>query len=150
MLALREAFGLAVGFSDHTVGSAAAIQAVTLGACMLEKHYTLDHDLPGPDHWFSVNPEELKQYVDDVRAAEQRMGFREVKPAQVELQNRKEFRLSLVAKRDLPAGHCISESDFVVTKPGTGLPPKESAQIIGLALKTDVTRGRPLQWADFR
>ncbi len=150
MLALSETFNLPVGFSDHTIGSAAAVQAVTLGACMLEKHFTLDQGLPGPDHWFSVNPLELKQYIDDVREAEQRMGSNNIEPAASEKVNRDEFRLSLTASRDLFAGQTLVNQDFVISKPGRGLPPKYAEKIIGRELAINVTKGAPLQWEYFK
>jgi len=150
MLALRKKFNVPVGFSDHTIGSAAAVQAVTLGAGMLEKHFTLDHDLPGPDHWFSVDPAELRLYVADVREAELRIGREVIEPAESEKISRNEFRLSLIASKALSAGHRLEMQDFVVSKPGTGLPPKEIENVIGRELSSDVTKGTPLLWKHFK
>lgn len=150
MLALNETFNLPVGFSDHTIGSAAAVQAVTLGACMLEKHFTLDQQLPGPDHWFSVNPLELKQYIEDVREAEQRMGSKNIEPAAIEKTSRDEFRLSLTASKDLFAGQKLVSQDFVISKPGRGLPPKYAEKIIGRELAMNVIKGSPLLWEYFK
>ena len=150
MLALRERFNMPVGFSDHTIGSTAAVQAVTLGICMLEKHFTLDKKLPGPDHWFSVNPLELKQYVEDVREAEQRMGNKNIEPAVSERINRDEFRLSLIASKDLFAGQKLGIQDFVISKPGTGLPPKYAEKIIGMELAKNILKGSPLLWEYFK
>jgi N-acetylneuraminate synthase/N,N'-diacetyllegionaminate synthase len=150
MLALRERFNMPVGFSDHTIGSTAAVQAVTLGICVLEKHFTLDHNLPGPDHWFSVTPSELMQYINDVREAEQRMGCKNIEPAASERINRNECRLSLIASKDLVAGHIIGRPDFVISKPGTGLPPKEAEKVIGRELAKNVLKGSPLLWEYFK
>lgn len=144
MLALRNRFNVPVGFSDHTIGSAAAVQAMTMGACMLEKHFTLDHDLPGPDHWFSVDPSELKRYVEDVREAELRMGKESIEPADSEKVARNEFRLSLIASKDLSAGHHLEMQDFVISKPGTGLPPKEIENVIGRELAINIRKATPL------
>lgn len=149
MLALRERFNLPVGFSDHTKGSAAAIQAVALGACMLEKHFTLDKNLPGPDHWFSANPSELKQYVSEVREAEMRMGTKKIEPTDIEKINRKEFRLSLIASRNLAAGEKLSTQDFVISKPGSGLAPKEAEKVVGRGIALNIKKGTPLQWEHF-
>ncbi|MGR3176000.1 MAG: N-acetylneuraminate synthase family protein [Candidatus Scalindua sp.] len=143
--ALREVFGLPVGFSDHTIGSAAAIQAVTLGVSMFEKHFTLNHNLPGPDHEFSITPSELKEYVEDVHNAKKRMGKKIIEPAMIEKATRNELRLGIIIVKDLSAGHIIEEQDFVISKPGTGLPPKEAEKIIGKKLVQDVTKGAPLR-----
>ena len=77
------------GFSDHTQGNTAAVMAVALGATVIEKHFTLDHDLAGPDHWWSLNPEELKSYIAEIRLAERMLGDGEFKPTEKELENRK-------------------------------------------------------------
>lgn len=150
MTSLRDAFGLPVGFSDHAQGSAAAVQAVTLGACVLEKHFTHAHDLPGPDHWFSMEPKEFKQYVDDVRQAEARLGSAAIQPAAGEKNSRDEFRLSLVAARDLPQGHVLGRSDFVIAKPGLGLPPKEAEGAVGRTLARLVPKGAPIKAEHFQ
>jgi N,N'-diacetyllegionaminate synthase len=150
MVALRETFCLPAGFSDHTIGSSAAVQAVSLGVCIIEKHFTLDHDLRGPDHWFSMTPSEFKQYVSDIRKAELRMGKRCIEPAEIEKTNRKYYRLSLIVSKDLPAGHMLKAGDFVITKPGLGLPPKEAENVIGRLLTQYVCKGTALQWSHFK
>ncbi|MGZ6338715.1 MAG: N-acetylneuraminate synthase family protein, partial [Bdellovibrionota bacterium] len=98
MISLRERYGVAVGFSDHTVDELAAVQAVSNGAIFIEKHFTLDHDLEGPDHWFSSMPSEFERLVKAVRRAEVQMGSPGLVPAKGESENVKEFRLSAVAK----------------------------------------------------
>lgn len=150
MLALRDTFKTQIGFSDHTMGSLAAVQAVTLGACMIEKHFTLNHDLPGPDHWFSMDPVELRQYVKDIREAELRMGKYSIEPTENEKINRNDFRLSLMTSKDLPAGHIIRRQNFVISKPGTGLSPKEAEKIIGKKIIKNIPKGTPLLWKYFR
>lgn len=150
MLALRNRFNVPVGFSDHTIGSAAAVQAMTMGACMLEKHFTLDHDLQGPDHWFSADLSELKRYVEDVREAEQRMGKNSIEPTDSEKTTRNKFRLSLIASKDLSAGHHLEMQDFVISKPGTGLSPKEIENVIGRELAINITKATPLLWDHFK
>lgn len=150
MLALRNRFNVPVGFSDHTIGSAAAIQAVSLGACMLEKHFSLDHNLSGPDHWFSAEPSELKRYVEDVREAEQRMGKNSIEPTDSEKTTRNKFRLSLIASKDLLLGHRLEMQDFVISKPGTGLPPKEIANVIDRELAINIPKATPLLWEYFK
>ncbi len=149
MLTLQSIFNCPVGLSDHTLGSAAAVQAVTLGALVIEKTFTLDHNLPGPDHWFILNPEELRRYVQDIRDAEKRMGSPRIAPAQGEQKNRDEFRLSVVAARDLSVGQIIEVRDLMFAKPGTGLPPKEAERIIGRRLVTPLKAGTPFQHTYF-
>lgn len=134
MLALGERYGTMVGYSDHSEGSAAAVQAVTLGAVVLEKHYTLDHDMEGPDHWFSVDPDELAEYVRDVRAAEARLGIADLAPSAGEKPVARDQRLSAVAARALPAGHVLGPDDVDFKKPGTGIHPAEIESWYGRTL----------------
>ncbi|MFA5068979.1 MAG: N-acetylneuraminate synthase family protein [Candidatus Omnitrophota bacterium] len=146
MTALRQIFNLPVGFSDHTVGSAAAIQSVALGAVIIEKHFTLDRDMPGPDHWFSLTPSELMAYVKDIREAENRMGSSLIRPAESEMACRQEFTLSLVAARDMKKGHRLCEGDLAIAKPGTGIRPKDMDNVKGLLLAVDIVKGAPIKW----
>ena len=150
MVALKKAFNLPVGFSDHTIGSSAAVQSVTLGACVIEKHFTLDHNMAGPDHWFSLIPSELKKYVKDIREAEKRMGSEKIEPSKGEKINRNEYRLSLIAVNDISQGQALKREDFSIAKPGSGLPPKESEKIIGKKLAKDIKKGSPLKWEHFK
>ena len=99
--------GLQVGFSDHTIGSNAAVMAVSLGASIFEKHFTLSNDLPGPDHSFSENPQSLKNWINDINSAFSMLGSGLVKPQPQELINRKEFRRYLVASSSIRAGENI-------------------------------------------
>ncbi len=149
MAALQEVFGLPVGFSDHTEGCFAAIQAAALNARIIEKHFTLDHSLPGPDHWFSLLPGQLKDYVDNIRDAEKRMGNCEIVPAQSEKKHLKEFKLGLIASRDLPKGRVLKKSDFVIAKPCNGLTPKEANLVTGKRLELNIKKGTCLSWEHF-
>lgn len=137
-----------VGFSDHTEGLLAAVGALALGACFLEKHFTLDRGLPGPDHRFSSDPAELRALVSSVRAAEKMLGSATLGPAASEEASRRDFRLSCVAARELPAGHRLSEADIAFRRPGTGLPPKAAAQLVGKALVRPVAQGYPFTLQD--
>jgi len=141
MIALQGEFGVRVGFSDHTVGSQAAVQAVTLGACILEKHFTLDHDLPGPDHWFSLDPGEMKTYVKHIRDAEQNLGSAEIRPALSEKDACRENKLSIRVRHDMAAGQEISAEDLTVARPADGLPPKEFNNLIGKTLTKNIGKG---------
>ena len=139
--ALEAEFGCPVGFSDHTDGAIAAAGSVAVGGCFVEKHFTLDRNLPGPDHRFSAGPEELRVLVDAVRATELALGSGEIKPAPSELLGRADFRLSCVAASALEAGRELTEADVEFRRPGTGLPPGEVDRLIGRRLTRDVAAG---------
>jgi sialic acid synthase SpsE len=131
MLTIKQAFDVIVGYSDHTIGSTAAIGAVVLGARIIEKHFTINKDLPGPDHWFSSNSEELKEYVQNIRGIEQALGFGTVKPTDEEVNMRKIARRSIVASKNIANGEIISREYIDFKRPGNGLPPKFLSYILG-------------------
>jgi N,N'-diacetyllegionaminate synthase len=133
--ALSSVFGCLVGFSDHTEGITGAVGAVTLGACWIEKHFTLDKNLPGPDHHFSSDPVEFRDLVTAVRKTEKYLGNSRVEPTSSEIQGRQNFRLSCVAAHSLPAGHLLTQDDIVFQRPGTGVPPVHSYLLVGRTLK---------------
>jgi N,N'-diacetyllegionaminate synthase len=139
--ALAKAFDCRVGLSDHSMGIVAALGAVALGARIIEKHFTVDRALPGPDHRFSADPEEWSQLVLAVRELESCLGSAAIVPAASEHFGRGEFRLSCVAAKDLPAGHCLTESDIAFRRPGHGLPPNEIDRLIGRTLAEPVKIG---------
>jgi N,N'-diacetyllegionaminate synthase len=139
--ALEAAFDCPVGFSDHTEGVVAALGAVALGACFLEKHFTLDRGLPGPDHRFSSDPDELRTLVTAVRTLEQSLGDTQIGPAPSELLGRRDYRLSCVAARDLAAGSVLAEDDVAYRRPGTGVPPGAVGTLLGRRLRTDLAAG---------
>lgn len=123
METMRHAFGLRVGYSDHTVGEAISLAAVALGAVVLEKHFTLDRRLPGPDHAASLEPDELASLVRSVRMVERAIGTGIKQPGAAEVVNRSVARKSLLAARDLPAAHVLTPEDIVVKRPGDGQSP---------------------------
>lgn len=139
--ALAAAFETPVGFSDHTAGIVAALGAVALGACMVEKHFTLDRDLPGPDHWFSATPQELRELVQGIRTLEQALGRCAPGPTPSEAAGRQAFRLSLAARTALPAGHLLGREDVAFLRPGVGLPPAALEWILGARLAASVPQG---------
>jgi len=141
---LAAKFGCLSGFSDHTAGWEAAVAAAGLGACMVEKHFTTDRNLPGPDQWFSSTPEEFSELVVRIRRTETMLGHGEIAPTRSELDAREQFRLSCVAKNDLPAGHVLSEQDITFRRPATGLAPCDIHLLIGRALVADVSGGESL------
>lgn len=142
---LAQKFGCPAGFSDHTAGWEAAVAAVCLGACMVEKHFTIDRQLPGPDQSFSSNPAEFSELVRRVRIAEQMLGNGEIEPTRAEQRSREQFRLSCVSTRDLPAGTVLANSDIAFRRPAIGLPPSEVDRLVGRVLRRHVSRGEPLK-----
>lgn len=145
---LQTVFGCPVGFSDHTSGIVAAIGAVAMGACLIEKHFTLDKNLPGPDHHFSADPSEFQALTEAIRSLEKMMGESTIVPAPSEISGRRDFRLSCAAARNLPAGHCLSESDIVFRRPATGFPPWAIEWLVGKHLKHEVQAGKVFQLDD--
>jgi N-acetylneuraminate synthase len=128
---LRQAFGLPVGLSDHTQGIAVPIAAVSLGACIVEKHFTLDKNLPGPDHKASLEPQELKAMVQAIRQVEQAIGQARKIPAASEMKNKPIARKSLVARYAICKGEILTEDNITFKRPGTGTSPMEFWGIIG-------------------
>lgn len=131
MQVLKAAFGLAVGYSDHSLGITVPIAAAALGACVLEKHFTLNKNLPGPDQKMSLEPEELKQMVAGIREVEQALGLAIKFPQTVELENRQVARKSLIAGQAINAGEYFSVENLAVKRPGTGISPMEYWHLLG-------------------
>lgn len=138
IITIRDAFNVVVGFSDHTIGPFSAIGAVALGASIIEKHFTTDKELPGPDHWFSANPKEMKELVSAVRFIEEALGSQEIKPTLKELEMRKIARRSIVASKTIQKGEIIRREALEFKRPGTGLAPKFLKEIIGKKAKQDI------------
>lgn len=128
---LRQCFGLPVGFSDHTLGIALSLAAVALGAIVIEKHITLDRNLPGPDHRASLEPRELFQMVRGIRQIEEALGNPYKKPVPSELKNQKVTRKSIVAARNIQKGELFTEENLTVKRPGEGLSPLQFWDVIG-------------------
>jgi N-acetylneuraminate synthase/N,N'-diacetyllegionaminate synthase len=148
--ALESVFDCPVGLSDHSRGNVAAIGAIALGACMIEKHFTLDKNLPGPDHHFSADPAEFRALVQAVRTMEKSLGSAELKPASSEESGRRDLRLSCVAARELPAGHQLRAPDIAFSRPGGGIPPKDSVSLLGRKLSRVLREGAPIRLEDFQ
>ncbi len=144
METMRCAFGLKVGYSDHTVGQAVSLAAVTLGACVLEKHFTLDRALPGPDHAASLEPGELASLIGGVRTVERALGTGIKQPGAAEVTNRAVARKSLLAARDLPEGHVLTAEDIMVKRPGNGISPMMLWDIAGTVTTRAVAEGETL------
>jgi N,N'-diacetyllegionaminate synthase len=146
MLTLRQAFGLPTGYSDHTPGIEIAIAAVALGAEVIEKHFTLDRSLPGPDHAASLEPAELKQMVTAIRHVEDSLGTGIKRPAKCEVPNISVARKSVVAARALPAGHKLEEADMDIKRPGNGLAPKSLPSLVGRTLRAALDEDEIIHW----
>jgi N,N'-diacetyllegionaminate synthase len=131
MLTIRDTFGVAVGYSDHTAGIEIAVAAVALGATVIEKHFTLDRRLPGPDHKASLEPAELKAMVAAIRNIELALGDGLKCPSDSERKNMGIARKSLVAARAIRAGERFSESNLAAKRPGTGLSPMRWDEVVG-------------------
>jgi len=131
MLTIREAFKVAVGYSDHTLGIEVPIAAVALGATVIEKHFTLDRNLPGPDHRASLEPAELKAMVRAIRNIEQALGDGIKRPSPSEIRNRPVARKSLVAARPIRKGERFSPDNLTAKRPGTGISPMRWDEVTG-------------------
>jgi len=146
MKTLRQEFGLPTGFSDHSVGIEAAIAAVALGAVAIEKHFTLDRTMDGPDHRASVEPDELKRLVEAVRLANEALGDGIKRPAPCELPNLPLIRRSLVASRKLRKGETLTRDMISIKRPAQGIEPKKLAAVIGRRLACDLEDDQPITW----
>jgi pseudaminic acid synthase len=142
---LSEAFQVPAGLSDHTLGIALPIAAVALGACIVEKHFTLSRSVPGPDSSFSLEPQEFKTMVEAIRTAEKSFGSVSYAVTEREVASRI-FRRSLFVVQDMRAGDIFSEENVRSIRPGFGLPPKYYDSLIGKPVKKDVKRGTPVSW----
>ncbi len=168
MQTMREHFDLPVGYSDHTEGTAASIAAAALGARVVEKHFTLSRAMPGPDHRASVEPEELKLMVQQIReveamcAAPERLqafiaripyietlrGSAEKRPCAAELPIKALVRRSVTLARGLKANARIARADVALLRPGTGIPPRDLERVVGMRVVADFAAGRTLTWGD--
>ncbi len=142
---MREAFGLPVGYSDHTPGIAMPIAAAALGACVIEKHFTLDRNLPGPDHRASLEPQELAAMVAGVRAVEQAMTPGVKAPAPSEIGNRAIARKSLTAARDIAAGEPFTPENLTAKRPGDGLSPMLYWELLGRKSRRSHAAGEQIE-----
>ena len=140
---------LIVGLSDHTKGSTAAIMAVARGAAIFEKHFTLDQNLPGPDHWFSETPESLEKWVIDVREAYKMLGNPKLEPTKIEMKNRVEYHRSITTACTIEKGEILTENNLCMRRPGDGLPASRWDEVIGKKARRQLKKNIQLKEDDF-
>lgn len=141
METMRKIFKVPVGFSDHTRGNEVALAAVALGACVIEKHFTLDRRMSGPDHQASLEPDELKKLVAGIRIIEKAFGNGLKQPCEAEADTAQIARRSLVANRHIAKGSRLALEWVSIKRPGTGLSPAILARLVGLQVKADISPG---------
>ncbi|MBY0415674.1 MAG: N-acetylneuraminate synthase family protein, partial [Bdellovibrionales bacterium] len=140
MTAMAEEFKLPIGYSDHTNGIEVSLAAVALGATVIEKHFTLDKEMQGPDHKASLDPAELKNLVDGIRNIEKALGSKDKKPTNNELENIKVARKSIVAKVDIKEGEIFTWDNLTTKRPGTGISPMKIKEIFGQKAKRNFSQ----------
>ena len=140
MLTIKEKFGVNVGYSDHTMGMEVPIAAVALGATVIEKHFTLDRNMQGPDHKASLEPNELKNMVDAIRHIEKALGNGVKQVAESEKKNLAIARKSIIAKKNIKKGEILSEDNLTVKRPGDGISPMRWFEVIGAVSIRDFER----------
>jgi len=144
MLTIQKEFGVDIGYSDHTLGIEVDIAAVAMGASCIEKHFTLDKTMDGPDHKASLEPEELKSMVSAIRNIEKALGSSEKKPSPSETVNIDVARKSIVASQSIKKGDKLSSKNITTKRPGTGISPMKWDEIIGAPAKKDYRMDDPI------
>jgi len=150
MLTLKAAFGLPVGYSDHTPGIEITLAAVALGAEIIEKHFTLDRTLPGPDHQASLEPTELQAMIAAIRNVEASLGDGRKRPAKSELRNLAVARKSLVAAHAIRKGETLTRSVVVIKRPGHGIQPLDLDKILGLRATAPIQADEVITWGKLK
>lgn len=145
---LSAMFGHPVGFSDHTIGISAAVSAVALGGRIVEKHFTLDTTMEGPDHEASIEPDKLANLVSAVRVSEQSLGSQMKQVTETEQENANRMRPSLHLANEVTAGAQLVEKDLAVVRPADGLPPRYLEVVVGCTVNSDLSEGQPLTFED--
>jgi len=146
---LEDCFAVPIGFSDHTIGFYLPLAAVTLGACMVEKHLTLDRKMKGPDHKASMEPSEFKEMARAIREVESALGDGVKRLTAGERANREVVRKSIVAKVRIPAGKKITSAMLTTNRPGTGIPPTNIDLLVGSVARIDIDADHMMDWSDF-
>ncbi len=145
---LNKTFDIPVGFSDHTIGTSISLAAITLGAKVIEKHFTLDKTLPGWDHAVSANPEEMKIIVEEGKRIVRALGKFKRVVSEKEMKQRESFRRSVVVKRKIKEGEILQKLDIDFKRPGTGIRPDEIKYILGRKVNKDINEDELINWED--
>jgi N,N'-diacetyllegionaminate synthase len=148
IMTLKKEFNLPVGYSDHTKNIFVPVMAIAMGAEVLEKHFTLNKNLPGPDHKASLEPKELKEMIYNIRQAEKILGSGVKKPTRSEKEIMKITRKSIVAKRDILEGEKINGNMLIIKRPGNGIEPKYLDRVINKKTKRDIKKDQLISWKD--
>lgn len=145
---LRSSFGCPVGFSDHSIGVSIPLASVALGACVIEKHFTIDKDLPGWDHEISASPEEMKIIVTESRNIVKALGASRRIVSAAEQEKKAKFRRSIVSSGTLEKGHIIKEEDLEFKRPGSGIGPEHEQMLIGRTVARTIPEDHVISWKD--
>jgi sialic acid synthase SpsE/UDP-galactopyranose mutase len=146
MSTLANAFGRPVGFSDHSIGTEVPIVAVSIGAVCVEKHFTLDHSLEGPDHIFSLNPKEMSYLVSIISEIPRMLGSSHKITTAQEVETSYKFKKSIHARRNIPKGHRLTEADLIIKGPYGGIAPEMYDNVLGRLVKNDISQDYPITW----
>ena len=147
---LQETFDYPIGFSDHSIGTSIPLSSVSLGACVIEKHFTLDKDLPGWDHEISANPSELKEIVRESKNIQKSLGSFSRIISKDEEDKKKKFRRSIITAKKLNTDHILTLEDVCHKRPGTGIPPNKLDKILGKKIVNDIEEDVVLNWEDLK
>ncbi|MEO6901895.1 MAG: N-acetylneuraminate synthase [Bacteroidia bacterium] len=148
MITIQNKFNLPVGYSDHTLGIEVPIAAVAMGATIIEKHFTIDNTLPGPDHKASLEPIALKAMIHAIRNIEQALGNADKQPTETEKKNMQVSRKSIHLAKNLQKNHLITETDIVMKRPGDGISPMLMDKVIAKKINQDFNADHKLKWED--
>lgn len=148
IITLREKFSFPIGYSDNGDSTLVDLVAVSLGACLIEKHFTLDRKFPGPDHFFSIDPNQLKQLISEIRLIEQIKGNGIKSPQKSEVSNISTIRKSITARFDLHPNQILTENDLSIKRPALGIEPKYFSRIIGKKINKLIKKDTPITWED--
>ncbi len=148
IVTMQRAFQLPVGYSDHSPGIIVSLGAVALGACVIEKHITIDKSLPGPDHPYALEIDEFREMVRQIRLLESALGNGIKGPAEAEIPERKWARRGIYAAADIPRGTAITREMLKVVRPCAGLEPKYIDLVVGRVARKDIAAHEPIEWGD--